>query len=277
MRYLLLALTLVAGCHELRGDNKPASPGDVCRECCQKAAEACRLDSDRPAYYCPGQQQECVTACAQSNENEMCVIETERQFATRAPKPLVAASAQASGPPVAAVHRVAETSRGECDNRGTWNLKIGDTKGHAAGCAGLPSVPRDVSFRIERRRDLFALEELVPAPGWQDGFSVDNHEDVCVVVLTRDNHADAERPRRMVVQLSEKEGKVVGTFHYRENLLQPVDCELDAVVSGIVIAPAPRAAPPLPPLPLPSPVQQSPTPGGPRIGGGNQAGARPDR
>jgi hypothetical protein len=239
--------------------------------------DACKLDSDHPSYYCPRGQQECVTACAENDEHENCVVQTNRQFAATAPKPLAkptppptTATQQASaGPAIAAVHKVPESSRGECDNQGTWNLKIGDATGHAVGCTGLSAVPRDVSFRIERQKDLFALHDLIPAPGWQDGFSVENHEDVCVVTLTRDNHSDAERPRTMLVQLAEKDGKVTGTFHYREDMLQPIDCRLDALVSGVVHAPAPRAAPPIAPQPpTMQAVPQTPSPGTPHVGGG---------
>ena len=263
----LLTLLLATGCHQQLhlGNNKPLTATESCNECCQQRADACKLDSDHPGYYCPREQQECITACAESNENEMCVVETNTQFAKTAPKQL---PSQASNAPVAAVHHVAESARGECDNRGTWNLKIGDAKGHAVGCAGLADVPRDVSFRIERQKDLYALRDLLPQPHWQDGFAVENHDDVCVVTLTRDNHAELERPKLMTVQLSEKDGNVTGTFHYREEMKQPIDCNLDAVVTGFVEAPAPRALPPMPVLPAPQ--NTPPTQSGPHIGAGQE-------
>lgn len=291
MRATIIAtLMLFAGCHTLRSDDKPMSAGDTCRNCCQQSEDACKLDSDHPGYYCPKAKEECITACNANNENEMCVVQTNKQFAASAPKQMGPASSDAtasgsangatangaaangasangSAPPVAAVHPAASAARGECDNRGTWNLRIGDSQGHAVGCAGLGDVPRDVSFRIERQRDQYALRDLVPAPGWQDGFAVQNHDDVCVVTLTRDNKSDADRPRVMTVQLSEKDGTVQGTFHYRENLRQPVGCQLDALVTGVVEAEAPRAAPPqsLPSLPPQQPTQ--PTVSTPHISG----------
>jgi hypothetical protein len=260
---------LLAGCHHVHlGNNKAMSATEVCNECCQQHADACKLDSDHPGYYCPQAQQECITACADNNENEMCVIETNKQFAKTAPKQL--APQASNGPPVAATHKVPEAMRGECDNRGTWNLKIGDTRGHAVGCAGLGDVPRDVSFRIERQKDLYALRDLLPQPHWQDGFAVENHDDVCVVTLTRDNHSELERPKLMTVQLTEKDGNVTGTFHYREEMKQPIDCNLDAQVSGFVEAPAPRNAPPMPIMQTaPAPVAP-PTQTGPHIGNGNE-------
>jgi hypothetical protein len=274
MRRMIALWLVLAGCHHLRGDDKPLSAGDYCKECCQQQSDACKLDSDHPGYYCPRQQQECVTACAESNENEMCVVQTNRKYAATAPKPVVATAAPAAqSPPVAAVHRPAEVQRGECDNRGTWNLKIGDAKGHAVGCAGLGQVPRDVSFRIERQKDVYALRDLIPAPGWQDGFAIESHEDVCVVTLTRDNKLDGERPKLMTVQLTEKDGNVQGTFHYIEQMKQPIDCRLDAMVTGLVEAPAPRPAPPqqLPPQQLPPPIApKPPVAGSHSIGAGQE-------
>jgi hypothetical protein len=92
---------------------------------------------------------------------------------------------------------------------------------------------------------------------------------VCVVVLTRDNRTVAERPKQMTVQLTEKDGQVTGTLHYREDLLQPIDCRLDALVSGNVEAPAPRPAPPVQLAPPPSPpLPPQPIRSAPRIGTG---------
>ena len=145
-------------------------------------------------------------------------------------------------------------ARGECDNRGTWELIISDAKGRGANCTALDQIPRQVTFRIERRRDAYTLDDLAPAPGWSDGFSVDNKHDECGVTLTRDNYVDSERPRRMTVMMIEKNGEVAGTFHYREELPAPAACELDATVTGMLIAPAPAPAPP--PAAPPPPRQE---------------------
>ena len=278
MRHTLIAglavCFVLGGCHNWHGDTKPLTQTETCNMCCQQTADACRMENDHPAYYCPRAQQECVTACASGNENEICVIQTNKQYAGSTPKQVATASStQASnGPPVAAVHHVAETARGECDNRGTWNLKIGDAKGHAVGCGGLTEVPRDVTFRIERQKDLYALRDLIPAPGWQDGFAIEDHTDVCVVTLTRDNRSEPERAKLMTVQLSEKDGKVTGTFHYREEMLQPIDCKLDALVTGFVEVPAARPAPPMALQPTPF-EQRTPAvapPPAPRVGAGTE-------
>lgn len=271
MRNTFIACLVLVGCHNWRGDAKPLTQTETCNMCCQQAADACRLENDHPSYYCPRGQQECVAACAAGNENEMCVIQTNKQFARTAPAQMsTPGTAQANnGPPVAAVHHVAAAAHGECDNRGTWNLKIGDAKGRALGCGGLSEVPREVTFRIERQSDLYALRDLVPAPGWQDGFAIEDHNDVCVVTLTRDNRTDTERAKLMTVQLSEKDGKVTGTFHYREEMQQPIDCKLDALVSGYVEAPAPRA---LPPMPSPPRMEHSAPESTPRLGTGSLPG-----
>jgi hypothetical protein len=271
MRNMVIACLALVACHHWPSDNKPLTQTETCNMCCQQAADACRFENDHPAYYCPRAQQECVTACADGNVNENCVVQTSRQFASTAPKPVAATVQASNGPPVTAVHHVEETARGECDNPGTWNLKIGDAKGHAVGCGGLHEVPRDVTFRIERHKDEYALRDLLPAPGWQDGFAIEDHNDVCVVRLTRDNRTDSERSKLMTVQLSEKDGKVVGTFHYREEMLKPIDCQLDAQVDGVVEAPAPRALPPPPAPPMPMERQQVPTQSAPRVGAGNVA------
>jgi hypothetical protein len=261
-----IALGLGA-CHGWRGGNnaKPMTATEMCNECCQQQADACKMDSDHPGYYCPHEQQACVTACGAGDENQMCVVDTNKRMAKSAPKPLAPAPMQASNAPVAATHRVVAEQRGECDNRGTWKLKIADAHGRGSGCSSLGEVPRDVSFRIERQKELYALRDLVPTPGWQDGFAVENHDDVCIVTLTRSNHDELEHPKLMRVQLSEKNGVVSGSFHYLEEMKQPIDCRLDAVVSGEVEALAPRPAPPMvtqPPQPLPQRPPSAPAMGG---------------
>jgi len=243
MRGLVLASLLLSfgACHATRYDQKATSPTQMCRACCQQAKDACMLDGDRPGYYCPRDYQECVGACDSGDENQMCVIQTERQQASRAPHPIV--TAPATSAPPAAVAKTAAAARGECDNRGTWELIISDAKGRAASCSALGEIPRQVTFRIERRRDEFALSDLAAAPGWSDAFSVENKPSECGVTLTRDNGTDAARPRRMTVTMTERNGEVLGTFHYREALPKPAECELDATVTGMLIAPAPRPAP----------------------------------
>jgi hypothetical protein len=255
MRGLLLASLVVSSgaCHWTRYDQKATSPTQMCHACCQQAKDACMLDGDRPGYVCPTEYQECVGACDAGDENQMCVIQTERQLASRAPRPLVTppSSPSPSSPPAAIAKTAA--ARGECDNKGTWQLVISEAKGHATHCSALGEIPREVSFRIERRHDEFALSDLAAAPGWSDAFSVANKPDECGVTLKRDNATDAARPRRMTVTMTERNGEVLGTFHYREELPKPAECELDATVTGMLVAPAPRPAPepvaPRPPRP----------------------------
>jgi hypothetical protein len=253
MRGALVACLLVGACHWTRYDAKPTTPTQMCHACCQQAQDACKLDTDRPGYYCPRDYQECVTACDAADENQICVIQTRPKVAATA-TPARASTAH----PAAAVTKIAQTARGECDNKGTWELVISEAKGRGANCTALDQIPRQVTFRIERHQDLFALDDLAPAAGWNDGFSVDNKHDQCGVTLTRDNHVDSDRPRRMTVMMTEKNGEVMGTFHYREELPMPAACELDATVTGMLIAPAPAAPPPqqLPPPPRPQRTEE---------------------
>jgi hypothetical protein len=249
-------LLLVSGCHLLRPDAKPASPDEVCRTCCQQTQDACKMENDHPAYYCPRDFQECVTACGANDENHMCVLETNRQFAKSAPKPMLPPAPAGPAVAIASVSPTGLLARGECDSRGLWNLTIGDAKGRGAGCDGLRALPRDVRFRIERQKDVYTLRDLVPVPGWEDGFVVENHPDLCQVTLTRAYNGEGERPRVMTVQLSEKDGNVEGTFTYREEMPRPATCELDAQVTGLVEALPPRPAP----LPSPPPLPPQPQP-----------------
>jgi hypothetical protein len=260
MRGLRLGSLLVllgGACHSARYDAAPASPTQLCRACGQQAQDACKLDTDRPGYYCPRDYQECAAACDAADENQICVVQT---------RPRVAATAQApahEAPPPVAVAKTAPSARGECDNSATWKLEIVDVKGRAGHCTALDEIPRQVSFRIERRHDEYALRDLVPAPGWSDGFAIANKPDECGVELRRDHDGDGARPRHMSVVMTEKDGEVIGTFHYIEEMPKPAACELDAKVTGILIAPAPRPAPPQqttpskpPPQPEMPPVQR---------------------
>lgn len=248
--FVLASLVVLSACHATRYDQRANTPTQMCHACCQQAKDACVMDSDRPGYYCPRDYQECVTACDDADMNQICVVQTRPKIAAHA-APSPAAAAPATPGRASAVAKTDE-KRGECDNKGTWELIISEAKGRAANCAGLDELPRQVSFRIERQKDLFALSDLAEAPGWSDAFSVANKPDECGVTLTRDNATDAARPRRMTVMMTERQGEVSGTFHYREELPKPAACELDATVTGMLVAPAPRPAPPQQ-LPAPQP------------------------
>lgn len=256
--HLVAFVLLVAGCHFFRPDDKPTSPIEMCHACCQQAKDACKADSDHPGYYCPRDYQECVTACDSGDENQMCVVQINRQLAAKAPKPAPAAAPQDHQQPPAAVAKAPPPAkRGECDSQGTWKLIIADAKGRGAGCSGLGDVPRQINFRLQRKSDAYVLRDLIPAPGWSDGFTVTNQSDSCVVTLTRENRVDADHPRTISVALNEVGGNVTGTFHYSEEMLQPAACTLEAPVSGALISPPPRPSPPqmqtLPPPPPPQP------------------------
>ncbi len=256
------ALVALVGCHGWRSDqDRAVSPGEYCRGCCQQAKDACSMDSDHPGYYCPRDYKECVDACADNNENQMCVVETNRKFASTAPKPVAAPEARAT----TTAPRVTSTeAHGECDVKGTWSLTIDDASGHGKGCGSLDKVPRDLTFRIESKHHEYALRDLAPQPGWDDQFQVDNRADQCGVVLTRDNRSDGERPRTMTIELTERGGAVTGIFRYVETMPRPAVCELEAKVRGNVAAPAPQAAPPqTQPMP-PPPRPQMPTSSPPR-------------
>ena len=259
--FVSLAL-LVAGCHGWRGESsRSMTPGEYCRLCCQQAQDACKMDSDRPGYYCPRDYQECIGACADNNENQICVADTNRRYAATAPKKLpesAAPTTPATPMPnaTAAAAPPLHEHGGECDTKGTWRLVIDDTSGRAKSCGALDKVPRDLTFRIEMTHHEYALRDLAPQPGWEDVFHIDNRADQCAVVLTRDNRSDSERPRSMTIELIERAGQVIGTFRYVETMPKPAVCELEAKVSGNVAAPPPRAAPPqsMPPPPQSAPV-----------------------
>ncbi|HEY1584065.1 MAG TPA: hypothetical protein VGH63_00185 [Polyangia bacterium] len=254
---VLLAL---AGCHGWRSDrDRAVSPAEYCLVCCAQARDACKMDSDHTGYYCPRDYQECVNACADNNENQMCVVETNRKFAATAPKPIAATAAEAK---VTTAQRVTPPdAHGECDVKGTWSLTIDDASGHGNGCGALDKVPRDLTFRIESKHSEYALRDLAPQPGWDDRFHVDNRADQCGVVLTRDNRSDGERPRTMTIELTERGGAVTGIFRYVETMPKPALCELEAKVRGKVAAPAPQAAPPqTAPVQPPPRLQMTTTP-----------------
>src|SRR3954451_42114 len=118
MRAALVACLLLCACHWTRYDARPSSSTGLSNACCQQAQDACKLDTDRPGYYCPRDYQECVTACDAGDENQICVIQTKRQLASTAPPPHAIAATPAR--PAAAVAKIAPTARGECDNKGTW-------------------------------------------------------------------------------------------------------------------------------------------------------------
>lgn len=248
------AILACVSCHGWKPDGgaQAATPGEYCVACCGQAQDACKFDSAHPGYYCPRQYQECTKACVDHDENEMCVIDTNKRYAALAPKP--AASAPAS-PPVATVRTLRPELRGECDKQGTWTLELADASGRGQACAGLASVPREVTFRIERRRAEYALSDLAPVPGWEDAFTVENQPDRCGVTLTRTRRADGAT-RTVVIALTARDSKVDGTFRYAEQLPKPAVCELSSTVTGSVqpLAPAeppPQSLPPRPALPQP--------------------------
>ena len=250
----VFALLALASCHDtLRADDKPQSPREMCRVCCQQAFDACRLDSDAyPAARCPPLLRECSVACDAGDENEMCVVQTNRELAAHAPKQL---------PPPVATARTEPTERGACDAEGTWRLTVETAQGNSAGCTSLSSIPKQVSFRIERKKKEYALRDLSPAPGWSDAFSIQNEPDRCLVTLRRDNHADKERLRVVEVKLAGHGAAVSGTFRYQE-VTVPARCTLESVVVGEVVAPVPREAqspgvPHNPPPPAPRPGEKA--------------------
>jgi hypothetical protein len=243
-----LAVLIFASCHAMRGDERPLSPVESCRYCCQQAFDACKLDSDAfPMARCPPRQRECNNACDQGDQNEMCVVETNRQLAATAPKQLPA--------PVATA-RTEPSERGACDNEGTWKLTVEAAHGESRGCVGVESIPKQVSFRIERKHKEYALRDLSPEPGWTDAFSIQNEPDRCLVTLRRDNHRDKERLRVIEVKLAGQGGAVSGTFHYEEATIPRV-CALESkVVGSVVVAAPPRPAP----VPATPPTRTAPTP-----------------
>lgn len=244
-----LIFVSVVACHGWRADTRAASPGEYCRTCCLQMQDACKLDSDRPGYYCPRQFDECSKACADNNENEMCVIDTTRKFAASAPRPIVAS--RPAPAPVASMRVMTPERSGECDKQGAWTLTLADARGRTKACVGLKSLPRDVSFRIERKREEYALRDLVPAPGWTDGFTVENQADRCAVTLVRTRAGGGEAPRTISIALTARDGKVDGTFRYVEEVAKPAVCELESKVSGSVEPPAPSPPSPAPPPPPP--------------------------
>lgn len=244
-------IVCLAACHPLHTD-APLTPNAICRTCCAQAFDACRLDTDAfPMARCPPKYRECTLACDQNDDNEMCVVQTKREVA--------AAQAKSAAPPAALVKTEPER-RGECDSKGTWKLTIAAPAGEARGCTALAAIPKQVTFRIARRRGEYALHDLTPAPGWTDAFSIDNSDDECSVEISRTSQADPRRPRAIAVRLTERDRAVTGSFRYEETG-QAQPCTIEAAVTGSVTPPPPEPLPP-PPPPMPPPsVVQPPRPG----------------
>jgi hypothetical protein len=244
-QWSLLAVLLASGCQsyfarDSKPDSRPTTPSAMCNNCCAQAFDACKLDiSEFPAAICPPRFQECKTACESGDENEMCVIQTNRELASHAP------AVPAGGAPVAR-RPAPRIWQGQCDHKGTWSLSIAAASGNAKGCTALASIPKEVSFRIGRRRDVYVLYDLAPVPGWNDAFTVENSDKECVVTLQRDNRTDPGQSRSLAVKLKEHDRAVSGTLSYGE-ANQPAGCALDAQVVGSVVPPPPTAAPPAPP------------------------------
>ncbi|HEX4460728.1 MAG TPA: hypothetical protein VIA18_22270 [Polyangia bacterium] len=256
---LLLAVA-ACSCHGVMRDNKALTPTAICDNCCQQAYDACKMDGGgSPAAVCPPKLQECTTACESGDENEMCVVQTNRELAANAPK-------QAAAPP--AVAKVtAPATRTECDNKGTWSLKIADAQGQSKGCAALDSIPKQVSFRIGRNHEGYVLFDLAQVQNWTDEFNVASGEQQCEVVLSRNNKVDDAHPRALTVKLTERDHEVSGTLKYAEANQPNGGCSLDAAVSGTVAAP----------LPAPSVPQSSPAPPAPPPQLGNSGGVHGGR
>ena len=249
-RLLSLLLLAAASCHALR-DDKPMSPDEMCRYCCQQALDACKMDTDQfPMARCPPRYQECTGSCAKGDENEMCVVQTNRKLEAIAPKakPLL--------PPVAAVKAPPPARRGACDQDGLWKLTIGEAHGAGLGCTGLKTIPAQVSFRVGRKQDEYVLRDLLPAPGWSDAFTIDSQPEQCVVTLHRDNQSQSERPRAVEVKLTEAKGDIHGSLRYTE-AQPPATCDLEAPIVGkLMLIPSqalPSQAPPPPPPPTTAP------------------------
>jgi hypothetical protein len=246
-RLLLLVTVALAACHGTRPDT-PLSPVASCQHCCSQALDACKLDTDAfPMARCPPRFQECVAACNAGDENEMCVVQTNRDL-------LASALRQSAPTAPAAQARAVPEQRGECDNKGMWQLAVAQTHGEARGCRPLDELPPTVSFRVGRRRDGFVLYDLAPAPGWTDSFTIENGEHDCRVVLRRENRS---APRTLTVQLTDHDRAISGELQYREPN-ESAPCALMAPVTGRVVPPPPEA--PSPPLLVPRPPPREPPP-----------------
>ncbi len=236
---------LVAGCHGVTRDSRALPPTAVCSQCCQQALDVCKMDvGGVHAAVCPQQHQQCTSACESGDENETCVLQTKRELAAHAPKPAPPAAAMVSAP----------AKRGECDNKGTWSVKVSETRGQSKGCAALDSIPKQVSFRIGRDHETYVLFDLAQAPDWTDEFIVAGGEQQCEVVLARNNKVDVDHPRALTVKLTEHDHAINGTLAYVEANQPNGGCSLDATVSGVVAAPPPVESPMAPP----NPPQRSP-------------------
>lgn len=245
LRWTALA-GLVAGCHAMAHDREPLTPTAMCAHCCSQALDACMTtDGESVAATCPPIYRDCAAACDSGDENEMCVVLTNREMASSRPKPLLLAPAPPPLPKLA----------GECDQKGTWTLDVAHTDGEAKGCAELAAIPKTLRFRVGRRHDAYVLYDLSASPGWTDAFSVENGPDACVVTLRRDNRTEPDQPRSLALKLKAHKGDVSGTFSYEEPN-RPDGCALAAPIVGTVMAPPvvrPAAPPTWPPPPPPPP------------------------
>jgi hypothetical protein len=249
---------LVAGCHAMAArDREPLTPTATCGRCCSQTLDACLMTDGaavsatttadgRASIVCPEAYRECTVACDSGDENEICVVQTNRALASSRPKPLLVSPAPPPAPKLA----------GECDQKGTWTLEVAHTEGRAKGCAELAAIPKTVRFRVGRRSDAYVLYDLAATQGWSDAFSVENHANECVVTLRRDNRTKPDAPRTLALKLQEHDHAVSGTLSYEE-ANRPDGCALEAPIAGRVVPPplVRPAAPPYWPPPPPPPIK----------------------
>ena len=249
------------GCHPMVRDGKPLSPIATCARCCSQALDVCMVtDGSSVAATCPPQYRQCTDACEKGDENEMCVVQTNRELASAAPKPPLLAPALPPQP----------KQLGECDQKGTWTLEVAHTEGKAQGCVALAGIPKTVRFRIGRSRDAYVLYDLVATPGWTDAFKVENGANECVVTLERNNRQEPDQPRSLAITLKAHDRKVSGTLSYREvsgtlssaEANRPDGCALAAPIAGRVVAPPPERSPAQPAFWPPPPRGPLPTSNG---------------
>ncbi len=237
---------LVGGCHAMAHDASPLTPTAMCAHCCSQALDACMTtDGASVAAVCPPIYRQCAAACDSGDENEMCVVQTNRELASARPKPLLTAPAP---PP--------EPKRlGECDQKGTWTLDVAHTEGKASGCVALAAIPKEVRFRVGRRHDAYVLYDLSSTPGWSDAFTIENGAEACVVKLRRDNRTEPDQPRSLALTITARNREVTGTLSYEEPN-RPDGCALAAPIVGSVLPPplVRPAAPPAWPLPPSTPA-----------------------
>lgn len=237
-------LSLAFGCHGAARETKALTPIALCNACCQQTFEACKMEGSHVGTTCPPQLDRCTAACESADENEACVAQINRELAANVPKSATAAK------------MIAPLQHSECDNKGTWSLRVAEVKGNSKGCAALDSIPKQVSFRIGRERDSYVLYDLMRIENWTDEFMVASNEQQCEVVLARNNKVDDAHPRALTVKLTEHGHEVSGTLKYAEENQPNGGCSLDATVSGTVVAPqsAPAPAPANMAAPAPRPI-----------------------